>query len=295
MVLTLGDLIDGSNAKLGTSHEALGVVTTELSKLIHPVVRHMVGNNERRTFARKGLSNGPLGLRRNPLAGGAQCYEMAVGTGWRLVVLDAYNITMLSRGDGTGEEEVSERERAEEFLARHAPAEAPYPFPPTLPVNDMNRRFADNNGAFGQEQLDWCEGVLQKAEASGERVLVAGHNPVHPLAANSLDALPWDFNALRRVLSRFSCVKMYIAGHDHRGGYHLDSQGVHHLTVPGILEAEPDKDRYIVLDLYKHAVVLRGQADLKVDPGFINISPNSPTRGPQMMHVSSESPVTVFV
>lgn len=112
-----------------------------------------------------------------------------------------------------------------------------------------------------------------EADAAGDAVIVATHVPVHPLVANTLESLAWDFEHLLALLKVHRCVKVVLAGHDHRGGYYMDAgTGVHHITVPGMLEAEPGTKRYAILELGTQYVLLRGEGRLQVCPGRVNVA-----------------------
>ena len=49
----------------------------------------------------------------------------------------------------------------------------------------------------------------------------------------------------------------WFAGHYHKGGYTLEN-GIHHVTVPGMVEAPADKNAYGVVDVYPDRLELRG-------------------------------------
>ena len=83
-IVQLGDIIDGANVAFNSSTEALTPLVRQLSRPNRPVY-HVVGNNERRNFSVNQLALGPLQLRCNAAAGGAQCYERQLAPGWTLV------------------------------------------------------------------------------------------------------------------------------------------------------------------------------------------------------------------
>ena len=49
--------------------------------------------------------------------------------------------------------------------------------------------------------------------------------------------LAWNWRDIHRLLGSSDCVKLYLAGHDHMGGYTWDS-GVHWLTIEAVLEGD---------------------------------------------------------
>jgi len=250
-VLQLGDIIDGANApdRQNSGAEALSCMMAELARLECPC-HHVVGNNERRNFTIEELQRGPLGLRCNECAGGAQCYEVALAPGWRLIVLDAYHVTALkSRRDDSHPSE-KQAQAAKEMLQQNNLEEA-FDWPVRLPSWDLQGRFLESNGGYGEPQLAWLQDRLKDSTRLGLRVIIAGHIPVHPLVANTPLALAWDFHKVLQLTADFPCVAAYLAGHDHQGGYTYDEAcGVHHITVPGIIEVPPDETCYVIMECY---------------------------------------------
>ncbi|MHC4432846.1 MAG: LamG-like jellyroll fold domain-containing protein [Planctomycetota bacterium] len=101
-------------------------------------------------------------------------------------------------------------------------------------------------GVMSAEQTDWFGATLEAAAAAGEYVICFNHfallqeaAPSHRMAAPEpiLDALDEAGN-----------VVAWIAGHDHQGGYALRN-GVHHVTVCGMVEAPVD-NAYALMELH---------------------------------------------
>jgi len=109
------------------------------------------------------------------------------------------------------------------------------------------------NGAVGPGQLRWLRERLAKAAKGKEKAVVFCHYPVLP-AGN--DHNLWNAREVISVIESYSCVKAYINGHDHRGGYKME-KGIHYLTVPGMVETKK-KTSYGVVHLYKNALVIDG-------------------------------------
>lgn len=55
----------------------------------------------------------------------------------------------------------------------------------------------------------------------------------------------------------------FLAGHDHDGGYCVDSTGIHHLTVEGVIETPPDCDAFGTVYVYEDKMILRGNGRVK--------------------------------
>lgn len=50
------------------------------------------------------------------------------------------------------------------------------------------------------------------------------------------------------LIGKHDCVVAYFAGHSHGGGY-IQRNGVHHITVAGMVEA-PVKNAYAIITIY---------------------------------------------
>ncbi len=97
------------------------------------------------------------------------------------------------------------------------------------------------NGGIGPEQLRWLARTLADAKAAGERAIVFCHFPVYPPGAHNL----WNDSQVIAVLEASGAVVAYINGHNHAGG-HAVKDGIHYLTVPGMVETE-DTTAYAVV------------------------------------------------
>ena len=126
-------------------------------------------------------------------------------------------------------------------------------------------------GGLGIKQRQWLRKRLQMHHLRNERVIVAGHCPVHPLAVNNLDSLVWDYQEVLSLMAECPACVAYLAGHDHEGGYCHDKKSkIHHLTVPAILQAVPGTNRFLTIDLRADAkeLIVRGEGTCRVEPGF---------------------------
>jgi manganese-dependent ADP-ribose/CDP-alcohol diphosphatase len=189
-------------------------------------VRHVIGNH-------------CLELRRRQLMdalGLASAHYSFVQGDWMFVVLDTMDISLKAE---PGSEELAE---AEAWLERD----------PTLPTY---------NGAVGDVQLRWLEGELQRAWASNQRVVIFSH---HPFATESghESLLAWNAAAMRRLLARSGCVVACFSGHDHEGAYVLED-GIHYLTVPGMVEASEESNRYAVVEVYGDRLEVLGRGEVE--------------------------------
>ena len=56
-----------------------------------------------------------------------------------------------------------------------------------------------------------------------------------------------------------SCVVCYISGHDHDGGYAVDNNGIHHVTMLGAIE---HPDAYAVGYFFEDSLLIEGKGDM---------------------------------
>ena len=103
-ILQLGDLIDGRNADVNASGEALRVVQEQFAKFSNPIY-HILGNHELYNFSRSQIlqhswlnptSSCHAGVI-TPLPGLTAYYHVSPANGFRLVILDEYEFSMLGR------------------------------------------------------------------------------------------------------------------------------------------------------------------------------------------------------
>jgi len=105
-VLQLGDLIDGHNARLGTSQSSLDTTLSELKKCGR-FVYHVLGNHDLYNFSHEELLTcdqmrasfiNEAGIS-TPLPGTTGYYHFVPAKGFRIVVMDNYEISMLGQDE----------------------------------------------------------------------------------------------------------------------------------------------------------------------------------------------------
>ena len=213
-VAQLGDLIDGRNAKLGTSQNAIEGALKHLRRAPCRVVS-LIGNHELYNFDRPTLAT-LLGTAPES-GGGREFYSFVPAQGWRIIVLDPYQESTLGWPAGD-----PRRARAEQTLAANNP-------------NDLStgqwftglvgvaKRFVPYNGGLGREQLRWLHRELRLAAAEGELVIILSHAVLHPQACDGT-TMAWDYELALESIQRSGVVALVLCGHDHRGQYHWDSE-----------------------------------------------------------------------
>jgi len=227
-VVQLGDVIDGKNSACNQSHTALDTVLSSFKRTGVPVF-HMLGNHEFYNFSRDQLRS--LLFKET---GQEAFYSFPLCRGWRAVVLDPYDISVLGHPKGSTQWKIGA-----EILHRKNPETLKEGGKWLANVRGRDRRFLPYNGAIGAVQLQWLREELQTAEEVEERVVVFCHVPLLPMATKDVTVL-WNYEEVLGVLGETGSAAAVFAGHDHDGGYFLDSNGIHHVTVASPLECEPE-------------------------------------------------------
>ncbi len=108
------------------------------------------------------------------------------------------------------------------------------------------------NGGIEKTQLEWLDELLKKSEAEGKKVVLFAHGQLRPV--NNHICLNSD--EITGLLSKYKCVKAWVNGHNHKGGY-AEERGVHYLTISGLLETE-NIVSYAILELYADRIEVIG-------------------------------------
>ncbi|XP_050225883.1 manganese-dependent ADP-ribose/CDP-alcohol diphosphatase [Mercurialis annua] len=242
-VIDFGDIVDGKCPR-DNSLTAVKKVTGEYKKFNGPVY-HMIGNHCLYNLPREKLL--PLLHISNP--NGLAYYDFSPSPDYRIVILDGYDISAIG-----WPESHPKTLQALEFLEKKNP---------NLEKNSpeglvgLERRFLMYNGAVGEEQLEWLDGILQDATKLKQKVIVGCHLPLDP-GASYREALLWNYGEVMSVIYQYNCVKVCFSGHDHKGGHSVDSHGIHHRSFEAALECPPGTDAFGYVDVYDDRLVLFG-------------------------------------
>ena len=251
-IAQLGDIIDGINAKLGQSKTALEAALAELERAPCPSV-NIVGNHELYNFDRAALAQAPW-LRH----GDREYYSFAPAPGWRMVILDPYQLALIGHA-----QEDPRRQESVALIGAKNPGVDPSGEGGQwfAQVSGQDRRFVPYNGGLGREQLAWLRAELGAASAAGERVLILSHVILHPRACGG-DTMVWDYpEALAAISSEEAggCVVAVLCGHDHFGQYHHDvDTGVHHCTFCSPLNKGDEGYAFGLVQVWDDAIQIRG-------------------------------------
>ena len=253
----LGDIVDGYNPK-DQSESALRSVLDRFDRLGRPTY-HMLGNHCLYNLPRARL-NEALGI--EPLLPGPESldegdrgsfYSFSPHPGFRLVVLDAYAVSVLGWPEGD-----ARRELAKRLLHENNPnAREGNPNSPEG-LEGVARRFVQFGGGLGAAQLAWLDEELSEAASRGERAILASHLPVHPDSAFPT-CLLWDYEECLAVIAKHpGTVALTLSGHMHRDGDSVGADGTHHRCVYGVIETPPGEDCHAVVEVHADHIDIRG-------------------------------------
>jgi len=100
-----------------------------------------------------------------------------------------------------------------------------------------DQRYVPYNGACSAAQLDWLSSTLQQSLIENQKVFVFCHCPLYAPCCRPA-GLCWNSEDILEVIHSTGNVIGCVYGHDHDGGYARDAQGVHHILLPAVLEAD---------------------------------------------------------
>lgn len=110
----------------------------------------------------------------------------------------------------------------------------------------------DWNGGIGKDQMDWLRKKLWYAELQKLNVAIFCHFPLLPLTSHCL----WNSEELIKLLDEFSCVKIYLNGHNHNGNYEFKNS-IYYLTLKAMVTS-PNENSFAVITLKNNAIEVDG-------------------------------------
>lgn len=297
-VVNMGDIIDGKCAdvgrwggdvdsfaeevettnsdngdKISVGHDAIDNVLQSLSAYSGKML-HTYGNHELYNLSRERLKEKlgiPFTLEESGDLVGYYTYlmenrnnhqknkdvEQSSSMKLRALVLDTYDLCLLDRCPDSSHK----RHRAHEILSAN---NHNYPHEENSPegLEGVARRFVAFNGGIDEPQLEWLRQTLDVARASGEKVIVFSHQPIHPKSTWPT-CLVWNYDEVLEILRSYNDVVIAsFSGHAHKGGYVRDEEsGIHFRSVEAVLESSPPIRTYAIVDVYEDKLVIRGEGD----------------------------------
>ena len=174
-------------------------------------------------------------------------YDYVPAPGYRIIILDCYDVNY--NCGSTAENKLL----ALQLLNDNNPFwndfsstyEAKYS---NFPVDKV--KFQKYNGGIGAEQMKWLNNVLENAES--EIVICCGHVPLHPDSTATIDGFLYNNTAVMDLFDKHCCVKAYLCGHDHDGGYTKSSTGVHYIIPRAPIECSAKQVAYGYLKFFSN-------------------------------------------
>lgn len=261
-IAQLGDVIDGLNKQNEAGESALRTVFSILdgvavpANLDHPFISSVIGNHELYNFERGALPSQITCASKSRISSNeGTFYSFKPFAGYRVVVLDAYDQGLIGWPGGL------DNPKLRESLALIQPNNPN----DVLGVSDWskglvgrNKRWMPFNGGVGPRQLAWLRSTLLEAEKDDERVIILTHVPICPGSASDVTLL-WNYEEVLSVLQKRSgTVVAVFQGHDHEGGYHLDTTGIHHVTFESPLECTLDTVAFATVHVFGDRLEIEG-------------------------------------
>jgi predicted phosphodiesterase len=217
-VLDLGDVIDRD----WQSFDHI----LPLYKRFNAPVHHLAGNHDLEVAEQyKQQVSSRLGI--------ASSYRSFVQGKWRFVLLDGHDISLFAHPKESASYQLADK-ALQELQQNNAPNAKPY------------------NGALGREQLSWLQHVLEDASQKQHHVIIVCHYPVFPLDEHNL----LNATEVLKAIGSFSCVKVWLSGHNHSGGYGFH-QGIHFVNLQAMVET-PDEGAFCIAEIFDGSINLKG-------------------------------------
>ena len=177
-------------------------------------------------------------------AGDGLYYAFSPAAGWRVLVLDSYDVSLLAHEPG------SDAHTATLGLLQTANPNPPGAPDPLAGLEGEARRWGPSGGGLGAVQLSWFGAQLEAASRGNERVIVLCHLSCLPAAARP-EGLLYNFAEAQAIVDAHpATVAAWISGADGDGGYARDEHGVHHLTPAAAAGCAINSDAYGSVEVY---------------------------------------------
>lgn len=248
LVLHCGDVIDGANRDNGTVDEAINTVIDSLKGIQAPI-HHVLGNHCVYCLSREQLRTV---LKMQTPCSEVGYYSISPYPSWKFMMLDSSDIAMFGRAD----------DHPNTQLARMTlDAENPNENKSSNDgIHGPSKRFVAFGGGISRTQKDWILSELLEARKRNQNVVVSCHIPlIEGLYTNT--CLVWNYEEIRELLNEFPNVKLALYGHTHQMSYLRDATGLHHLVVPGLVEAVPGERGFGSLNIYDDRLEVVGFGD----------------------------------
>jgi hypothetical protein len=195
-----------------------------------------------------------------PLPPAAAYYAVSSSAGWRCLILDAFDISLLGchRGSAGHAAALSKLMRENPAVAAAGAGVDPLAVAdPLAGLHGHARRFGPRGGGLSEGQLGWVREQLSLAEEAGERVLVFCHLGCLRDGC-AAEGLLFNCDEAKAVIDSFAgTVAAWVSGGDPAGGYARDGHGVHHVTLASAAHCLVNQDAFGALQVHDGHMTLR--------------------------------------
>lgn len=240
--IQLGDLLDGSAHSRGIRDLCLDEIFQVTRQSASPW-HFLLGNHECYNFTRDEMKEHFVPSTHQSMCSPSRLYyDFSPKPGYRCICLDGYEICTMRASTPENQDFADKLIVAK----NHNYAAGSNDWFKDLPA-DM-KRYVPFNGTISNSQLHWLRETLRDAEKAQEKCVIFCHMPVYAPASQEQNVM-WTCEEVLEALHSVTAgtVLAYINGHDHDGGYAVDSRGIHHITPPAPIECDEGEVSYGVM------------------------------------------------
>jgi len=242
----LGNAIAAENAVAGAQWTALESYNEERGRLGIEAWHHTPGDHDLGCFGSAQIASALMPCR----TGGTFYYSFNACPGWRVLVLDSYDMSLLAHTPGSA---------AHTATLAYLQANNPNPLSAADPLEGLegpDRRWGPSCGGLGETQLMWLGAQLSVAAATGERCIIMTRLGVLPEACDG-EHLLFNFDAVQeKIDAQPGVVALILFAGDGRGAYGRDGRGVHHLAPHAAISCDVNEDAFGALQVFEHTIRL---------------------------------------
>lgn len=160
-------------------------------------------------------------------------YDFEQGN-WRFVIIDGNDLSLYAYPKDSEQHRISEAS-----------------FQSLKQTSPSYKELHTYNGALGNKQITWLEGVLDDANSKGQQVVLFSHFPIYLMNEHNL----WNDAAVINLLEQYSGVFAWFNGHNHVGNYGFKN-GIHYVTFKAMVNTK--ENAFSVADFYPDKIEIIG-------------------------------------
>jgi manganese-dependent ADP-ribose/CDP-alcohol diphosphatase len=168
-----------------------------------------------------------------PLYGYKKGYQSFSRDGWRLILLDGTETSLIRFPKGSKEYDGSQIQMEE------------------LKASGAKNAF-EWNGGFSERQFNWLKRNLNQAQRKSEPVILACHYPILP--ENATDNL-FESDKVRTLIEKYPKVVTWFNGHTHVSRL-IEQNRISFLSFKGMVEKETNA--FAIVSVYKDHLDIKG-------------------------------------